>query len=163
VRGAGLRRESESKLSHSNERPALSLTTTTEYLKSQIDSLAAIERKVFVAVLDAWDPVTAQQVAKAARISVSKTSALLNRLVARTTVTITEKEGTKRHYQATERLYNIYNLVRKHGHPSARVRAAVRFMTHFYRRDQLVDSTAELAREACNLDPVSRVDLLTAY
>ncbi len=135
----------------------------TEYFKSQIDSLPPTERKVFVAVLDAWDPVTAQQVARAARINVSKASALLNRLVSRGGVTITEKLGHKRLYQATERLYNIYYLVRKHGHPSARVRAAVHFMTHFYRRAQLVNSTAELAREACNLDAASRGDLLAAY
>lgn len=135
----------------------------TEYFKSQIDSLPAIERKVFAAVLDIWEPVTAQEVAKSVRLNVSKTSALLNRLASRGAVSVLDRPRRKKLYQASERLYNIYYLVRKHGQPSSRVRAAVQFMTYFYRRDQLIESTAELAKEACGLDPASRTDLLTAY
>jgi len=135
----------------------------TEYFKSQIDSLPPIERKVFATVLDIWEPTTSQEIAKSVRLSVSKTSALLNRLVSRGAVSVLDRSQRKKLYQATERLYNIYYLVRKHGHPSSRVRAAVQFMTHFYRRDQLIESTAELAREACGLDPASRTELLIAY
>jgi len=137
----------------------------TEYFKGQIDSLPPTERKVFASVLDIWEPASAQQIAENARLSVSKTSALLNRLVSRSAVSVVPSQGSTRRklYQATERLYNIYYLVRKHGQPSSRVRAAVRFMTHFYRRQQMIESTADLAREACALDAASRVDLVTAY
>jgi Tfp pilus assembly protein PilF len=135
----------------------------TEYFKSQIDALPAVERKVFVALLAFWQPVTAHEVAKTARLPVSKTSALLNRLVSRGAVSVVNSGSPKKLYHASERLYNIYYLLRKHGHPSTRVRAAVRFMTHFYRNDELIQSTADLAREACSLDSNSRAELFTAY
>ena len=93
----------------------------TEYFKSQLDTLPANERKAFVALLDLWDPVPARSVALHARMPVSTTSAFLNRLVSRGAVTIADFPGRKKLYQSAERLYNIYYLMRKRGHPSDRV------------------------------------------
>ena len=39
----------------------------TEYFKSHLDALPALERKVFVCLADLWDPVGARVVAKAAQ------------------------------------------------------------------------------------------------
>jgi tetratricopeptide (TPR) repeat protein len=135
----------------------------TEYFKSQIDSLAPTERKVFVALLDIWQPATAQEIAKSARLTASQASALLGRLVSRGAVSVVRSQKKKKLYQASERLYNIYYLLRRHGHPSMRVRAAVRFMTHFYHGSQLIRSTAEIAKEACTLESPSRNDHFAAY
>ncbi len=104
----------------------------TEYFKSHLDRLAPQERKVFVALLDLWDPVSAQDVARAARLSVSKVSSLLNRLVSRGSIQVVEQRGRRNIYQASERLFNIYYLMRRRGHQANRVRALVVFMTHFY-------------------------------
>ncbi len=106
----------------------------TEYFKSHLDHLAPQERKVFVALLDLWDPVTAHKVARVARLSVSKTSSLLHRLVNRGAIQIVEQRGRQNIYQASERLFNIYYLMRRR-HQANRVRAAVTFMTHFYREE----------------------------
>jgi DNA-binding MarR family transcriptional regulator len=107
----------------------------TEYFKGSLDSLSALERKVFVALLERWDPSDARDIAGAARLDVSKTSALLHRLVAKGRVTTISVLGRKRKYQAAERLFNICYLMRRRGRPADRVRAVVRFMVQFYRED----------------------------
>jgi tetratricopeptide (TPR) repeat protein len=134
----------------------------TEYFKGQLDSLAATERKVFVALLDLWDPSSAKVIAQTARLDVSKTSSYLNRLVSRGAVTVL-RSGRKKLYQAAERMYNIYYLMRRRSQPSERVRAVVTFMVQFYQGDQLVTQTAKLAEEACHLEPARRLDHYHAY
>jgi len=135
----------------------------TEYFKSQLDTLPANERKAFVSLLDLWDPVTAREVARNARMPVSTASAYLNRLITRGAVSLVESSGRKKLYQSTERLYNIYYLMRKRGHPSDRVRAFVRFMMIAYPGRQLVKPVAALAREACKLEPSLRGDHYLAF
>ena len=51
----------------------------TEYFRSHLDNLPAIERKVYLSLVEKWDPCTAREVAQFARLEVSKTSSLLNR------------------------------------------------------------------------------------
>ncbi len=123
----------------------------TEYFKSHLDNLAARERKVFVCLLELWDPVSSKEVAQAARLGVSKTSSLLSRLVNRGAVQLVDQRGRRKIYQASERLFNIYYLMRRRGHPSSRVRAAVAFMVQFYQEKELVHATTRLAREAYRL------------
>ncbi len=135
----------------------------TEYFKSQLDTLPPAERKVLVALLENWKPAEAREVAETARVEVSKASALLNRLTERGFVTSKTAERKKRRYQVSERLFNIYYLMRRQGHPADRVRAAVRFMVVLYRDGQLVDTVTRLAGEACELDPRLRGDHFTAY
>jgi tetratricopeptide (TPR) repeat protein len=125
--------------------------------------LASAERKVFVALLDLWDPKGARDIATAARMGVSQTSASLSRLVSRGAVMVLPAKGRKKLYQATERLYNIYYLMRRRSHPSSRVRAVVAFMVNFYPSKELVDATARLAGEACLLNPIDRADHFHAY
>jgi tetratricopeptide (TPR) repeat protein len=135
----------------------------TDYFKSHLDNLAASERKVFIALLEIWDPIGAREVATVCRMNVSQTSALLNRLVSRGAVTVKQGKSRKKLYQATERLYNIYYLMRRRSHPSSRVKAAVRFMVIIYQGDELVDATSKIVNEACLLNPTQRVDHFHAY
>ncbi len=127
----------------------------TEYFKSHLDNLAARERKVFVCLLELWDPVSSKEVAQAARLGVSKTSSLLSRLVNRGAVQLVDRRGRRKIYQASERLFNIYYLMRRRGHPSNRVRAAVTFMVQFYQEKELERyAEAECAyRKAVEISP----------
>jgi tetratricopeptide (TPR) repeat protein len=135
----------------------------TDYFKSHLDNLAAAERKVFIALLEIWDPIGAREVATGSRMGVSQVSALLNRLVSRGAVTVVQGKSRKKLYQATERLYNIYYLMRRRSHPSSRVQAAVTFMVNFYQGDELVDATAKLVKQADMLDPTQRIEHFLLY
>jgi tetratricopeptide (TPR) repeat protein len=135
----------------------------TEYFKGHLDALAAKERKVFVALLERWDPVRAADLARHTRLNASEVSALLGRLCSRGAVEVVEQRGRKKLYQASERLYNIYYLMRRRGHPEGRVQAAVQFMITFYKNQELVDRLADLAREACELPSDVRQDYYRAY
>jgi len=87
----------------------------TEYFKSHLDGLAARERKVFVGLLDHWDPVGAAELAGLTRLGVNEVSSLLGRLVDRGAVEVVERKPRRKLYQAAERLYNIYYLMRRRG------------------------------------------------
>lgn len=135
----------------------------TEYFKGHLDSLAVKERRVFVALLETWDPVSAADLARQTRLSVNEVSALLGRLSARGAVEVAKQKGRRKLYQASERLYNIYYLMRRRGHPEGRVQAAVRFMIGFYGRKEIATRLADLAREACALPEDIRKDHYCAY
>ncbi|MER9491558.1 tetratricopeptide repeat protein [Mesorhizobium sp. M0320] len=130
----------------------------TEYFKSQMDALPTVERKVFAALLEIWDPSTAKQVAEAARVNTNVASAMLARLTERGAVIKEPGQGRTAIYFASERLFNIYYLMRRRSHPSGRVKALVTFMVEFYSSEELVDTTALLVREACSVEPSSRDD-----
>ena len=135
----------------------------TEYFKNHLDTLGVLERKVFVVLLESWDSITARDIAQAARMGTNKASALLQRLVARGAVEAVPQNGRRKLYQAAERLYNVYYLMRRRGHPSSRVKAVVAFMVHFYEGQDLVETAADLAREACALSPDKRGDHYLVY
>lgn len=135
----------------------------TEYFKSQLDSLPPTERKIFAALLEAWDPATAKQVANAARVTTNTASAMLARLTERGAVIKNPGQGKSALYAAAERLFNIYYLMRRRSHPSSRVRALVSFMTDYYDRDELIDTATTLAREACSIGPDNRTDYHAFY
>ena len=135
----------------------------TEYFKNHLETLGVLERKVFVVVLESWDAIPARDVAQAARMGTNKASALLQRLAARGAVEAVPQNGRRKLYQAAERLYNVYYLMRRRGHPSSRVKAVVVFMVYFYEGQDLVETAADLAREACSLSPGQRRDHYLAY
>jgi tetratricopeptide (TPR) repeat protein len=130
----------------------------TEYFKSHLDNLPPLERKVFVALADLWQPSTAREVAEVARIDVNKASAYLKRLISKGAVVEVDKKGRRKWYQLSERMYNIYHLMRRRGEPSGRVRALVDFMIHFYPDEELAQTAATIAAEACALPPELRSD-----
>ena len=135
----------------------------TEYFKSHLDNLPPIERKVYLSLVELWDPSPARKVAENARLNVNKTSSLLKRLRERGAVVEANGKGRSKLYQVAERLYNIYYLMRRHGARSQRVRAVVNFMVAFYKETELLDVVHRLADEACQLSPEARADHYLAY
>ena len=109
----------------------------TEYFRSHIEALsAAQERRVYLALAKLWKPATTREIANLARLDTSQCSALLQRLIERGVVE--EKGGTPRRkrYYLTERLYNIYYLLRN-GESRKLVQALIQFMVAFYSDDEL--------------------------
>lgn len=135
----------------------------TEYFKSHLDGLASTERKIYLALAELWAPATASEAGQIARIDVHRASALLGRLVGRGAVTVVGSEAKKKLYQVTERLYNVYYLMRRRGSPSRRVKAAVNFMVGYYGPRELVGIAANVAREACDRDSPFRAEHMSAY
>jgi tetratricopeptide (TPR) repeat protein len=125
----------------------------TEYFKSHLDNLPPIERKAYLALAELWDPAPAKDIARLARLDVNKTSSLMARLVSRGAVKVSVQSKRTKLYQTTERMYNIYHLMRKRGAPSERVKAVVNFMVSFYGHDELLNVTQMIAEEACSLSP----------
>ena len=135
----------------------------TEYFKSHLDGLPAVERKVYVALVELWDPATAREVADSARLDVSKTSTLLSRLAGRGAVLAVDEGPRKKRYQVAERMYNIYYLMRRRGSPAARVKAVVHFMVSLYGPRELVGLVRGIAEEASRLAPELRQDHYFAF
>jgi len=135
----------------------------TTYFKSNIESLPPHERRVFVTLANIWEPASAAEVAEEARIPVNKASALLKRLEMRGCVSVLSKASGKKSFQVTERLYNIYHLMRLSGNQSGRVRAVVEFMVNFYEGNALAEKINELILEAYSLNEEDREDHLNAY
>jgi len=134
----------------------------TDYFKSHLDDLPAMERKVFVALCDVWDPATARQVARLARTDTNKASAQLRRLMKRGAV-VADQTKRKKTYRVTERLYNIYYLMRRRGTPAARVRALVKFMVSFYEEKELLRVAAAIAKEAAWLTEQEIEDYIALF
>ncbi|MBK8255192.1 MAG: AAA family ATPase [Polyangiaceae bacterium] len=129
----------------------------TTYFKSNLESLPGKERKVYVTLADLWHPSTAREVADQARMNASETSALLGRLVQRGVVTASG-DGRKKVYELSERMYNIYHLLRRSGGEETRVRAVVDFMVHFYDSAELGSVLKTVANEAGALSEDKRDD-----
>lgn len=103
----------------------------TPIFKANVEMLPPVERKVFVTLADIWAPATAAEVGERARLGTSKVSALLGRLVRRGDVVVIEEERGPRRYELTERLYNLYHLLRRPG-GDGRVRALVDILVRLY-------------------------------
>lgn len=108
----------------------------TPFFKANIEALPPAERKVFATLADIWAPATAAEVAERTRMTSSQVSALLLRLVRRGAVDIVDHEAGRHRYELTERLYNLYHLLRRPD-GEGRVRALVDILTHLYGPDEL--------------------------
>ena len=115
----------------------------TEYFKSHLESLPALERRVYLSLARLWKPATAREVADQSRTDINKCSALLNRLVERGAVTVIGGTPRRRQYYLTERLYNIYYLLRRDSGSSRVVEALIDFMVCLYSPDELWDVVME--------------------
>lgn len=122
----------------------------TNYFNANIEAITSPEmRRTFLALAEHWAPATARQVAEATRSDPSKASMLLGRLVDQGRVEVV-RDGKTRTYQITERLYNIYYLMRKHGVHHQRLAYLVDFMAMFL--EPRPDILARFAGEACDGD-----------
>ena len=104
----------------------------TEYFKSHLETLPALERRVYLALARLWKPSTAREIADLARLDTNKCSALLNRLDGRGAVTVEGGTPRRRQYYLTERLYNIYYLLRRGSGSNQVVKALIDFMVSLY-------------------------------
>ena len=127
----------------------------TDYFKSNFEALPSSERKVFACLATLWEDSTAAEVARSARLSTSKVSALLKRLEGRGVVQSKEHGKGKKRYQLSERLYNVYYLMRR-GHENDRIRAVVNFMIQFYGNEKLHEAVGDIVKEVCCLDADKR-------
>ena len=129
----------------------------TEYFKSHLESLPAQERRVYLALADLWKPAFTKEIADRARLETSKCSAQLTRLVERGAVQVAGGTVRRKQYYLSERLYNIYYLLRRRRGSDRLIEALIRFMAAYYSPDELKDIGTRMVREAQGLDPEMRL------
>ena len=136
----------------------------TEYFRSHLEMLAPQERRVYLALADLWKPATTREIANSARLETSKCSAQLARLVERQIVQVTGGIARRKQYYLTERLYNIYHLLRRPRGPDRLVESLVRFMASYYSPGELTEIGAGIVRVAGSVDdempPLERAALM---
>ena len=111
----------------------------TEYFKSHLESLPAQERRVYLALAGLWKPATTREIAVQARLDTNICSSLLKRLEGRGAVAVDGGTARRRQYYLTERLYNIYYLLRRGGGSNRVVEALIDFMTCLYSPAEMWD------------------------
>ncbi len=121
------------------------LDLMTPLYKARMENLSDQARKLLAHVMEHWAPISARELAEVSGIATGTVSGQLSRLEAEGLIEKTPLPGTKRAgYQATERLFNIWYLMR---YASRRLRQRltwlVEFMRLWYSREELV----ELARQ----------------
>ena len=119
----------------------------TEYFRGHLEVLAKTERRVYVSVIDLWQPSSAGEIAKRARMDIRIVSTMLGRLVDRGAL-IVEGSGRKRQYSAAERIFSIYYKLRRERDEAAVVENLIKFMVVFYSGRELVDMSETLVMEA---------------
>ena len=123
----------------------------TEYFRSHLEMLPPQERRVYLALADLWKPATAKEIAERARTTTSKCSAQLARLTERAVVEVAGGTARRKQYYLTERMYNIYYLLRRPRGPHRMVESLIRLMESFYSPEELTTIGLSIAREAPHL------------
>ena len=103
----------------------------TEYFRGHLEVLGRGERRVYLALIDLWQPSSTAEIAARARMEVRPVSTMLGRLVNRGAVAV-EGTGRKRLYAAAEPLYSIYYKLRRERDEVTVVRNLIHFMVAFY-------------------------------
>ena len=116
----------------------------TEYFKSHLEALPPQERRVYLALARLWKPSATREVADLARLDTNKCSSMLGRLVQRGSVAIEGGTPRRKEYYLTERLYNIYYLLRRGGGSDHVVQALIDFMICLYSPSELLNFTKGL-------------------
>ena len=123
----------------------------TEYFKGHLESLPPQERRVYLALAALWKPATTREIADQARLDTSTCSAQLARLDNRGVVRVAGGSARRKQYYLTERLYNIYYLLRRQRGPDRFVYGFIQFMEACYSPPELKDIGAQMARDAAGL------------
>ena len=103
----------------------------TEYFRGHLETIGKTERRVYLALIDLWQPSTAGEIAARARLDIRPVSTMLGRLVNRGAV-LRRPAGSQRLYTVAQRLYCIYYKLRRERDEAAIVTNLLRFMTAFY-------------------------------
>ena len=119
----------------------------TEYFRGHLEVIAKTERRVYLAVLDLWQPSSPSEIASRARMDIRAVSALLGRLVDRGAVLV-DGMGRKRRYSASARLYSIYYKLRRERDEATLVQHLIQFMAVFYGDDEWTEIAETLLVEA---------------
>ena len=105
----------------------------TEYFRGHLEALPKSERRVYIAIMDLWQPSSTGEIAERARMDVRVVSTMLRRLIDRGVVVPDRSIGTKKRlYSAAEPLYTIYYKLRRERDEAAVVESLIRFMVSFY-------------------------------
>ena len=126
----------------------------TEYFKSHLESLAVQERRVYLVLADLWTPAFTNEIAKRARLGTSKCSAQLTRLVERGAVLVAGGSARRKQYYLSERMYNIYYLLRRG--QDRLVEVLIRFMEAYYSPEKWWEIGTRIAHEAEDVVPEER-------
>ncbi len=132
----------------------------TEYFKSHIDSLPAQERRVYLALAELWRPATTKEIADRSRVETSKCSAHLARLIERGVVQVAGGTARRKQYYLTERLYNIYYLLRYKRRPDRLIETLIRFMASYYSPPEMRNVGASGTSLACEQDVEAMLEVL---
>ena len=124
----------------------------TEYFKSHLDALPAQERRVYLALAKLWIPATTREIADRARSDTNKCSAQLARLVDRGAVEVVGGSARRKQYYLSERLYNIYYLMRCSRGTAPLVEALIQFMEGYFSTSEMKDFVIRTVREAMSGD-----------
>ena len=135
----------------------------TEYFKSHLDSLPVQERRVYLALARLWKPSISREIADLARLDTNRCSALLARLLQRGAVIDQGGTARRKQYYLTERLYNIYYLLRRGSGAAAMVESLIQFMASYYSPDNLLELGKRIAVETGAGDQRSRELARTAF
>ena len=133
----------------------------TEYFKSHLESLPAQERRVYLALADLWKPALTKEVAERARLETSKCSAQLARLMERGIVRLDGGSARRKQYYLSERMYNIYYLLRRG--KERLVEVLIRFMAAYYSPVELAEIGNRMSREIEDVAPDKRHLYQSAY
>ena len=128
----------------------------TEYFKGHLESLPPQERRVYLALAALWKPATTREIADQARLETSTCSAQLARLDGRGVVRVAGGSARRKQYYLTERLYNIYYLLRRRRGPDRFVDGLIHFMEACYSPRERKDISARMVRDAAGLDAEMR-------
>ena len=123
----------------------------TEYFRSHLQALPPQERRVYLALAELWKPATAKEIADRARTTTSKCSAQLAHLSERAVVEVAGGTARRKQYYLTERMYNIYYLLRRPSGPHRMVESLIRLMESLYSPEELTTIGLSMVREAPHL------------
>ena len=125
----------------------------TEYFRGHLESMVKGERRVYIALIDLWQPSSTGEIAARARMGVRKASVMLGRLLGKELV-VFKGTGNRRLYSAAEPLYAIYYKLRRERDEAAVVVNLIRFMVAFYTDPELETISDMLVREARESPPI---------
>ena len=119
----------------------------TEYFRGHVEAIGKTERRVYLALIDLWQPSTAGEIATRARMDIRPVSTMLGRLVHRGAV-IVRSSARKRLYSAAQPLYSIYYKLRRERDDAAVVQGLLQFMTVFYSDEEIGSMSGQLISDA---------------
>ena len=107
----------------------------TVYFRGHLETLAKTERRVYIAVINLWQPSKPSEIAERACMDFQTVSTMLGRLLDRGTGTVSGS-GQKRLYSAAQRLYSIYFKLKHERDEADIVKNLIPFMMVFYSKEE---------------------------